>query len=226
MPPTVQAPGSKKGNRMEGAQGLRLRLVGSWTRVVITAAVVLVLWLAFAWLAATGRLAELRYLNVPLLHPYPPAGYVQNPFNLGEKDNLINVAQAAQVKADLLRDGQLELEALAQGDPNLAGQADTGRAKDTLLTLIAKNNAAGVIERQQTKLDSVAVGRSPDPSDSSIQWVVEEKGTATISRHSNANDTLVSSQAVRFDAKFWMLKVGNHYLIADVLINSQPISGG
>jgi hypothetical protein len=211
---------------MEGAQGLRLRLVGSWTRVLITAAVLLVLWLAFAWLAATGRLAELRYLNVPLLHPYPPAGYVQNPFNPGDKGNLINVAQAAQVKADLVQDGQLELQALAQGDPNLAGQADTGRAKDTLLMLIAKNNAAGVIERQQTKLDSVVVGRSPDPGDSSIQWVVEENGTATISRYSKANDTLISSQAVRFDAKFWMLKVGNHYLIADVLINSQPISGG
>ncbi len=211
---------------MEGAQGLRLRLVGSWTRVLITAAVLLVLWLAFAWLAATGRLAELRYLNVPLLHPYPPAGYVQNPFNPGDKGNLINVAQAAQVKADLVQDGRLELQALAQGDPNLAGQADTGRAKDTLLTLIAKNNAAGVIERQLTKLDSMMVGHSPDPSDSSIQWVVEEKGTATISRHSKTNDALVSSQAIRFDAKFWMVKVGNHYLIADVLINSQPITGG
>jgi hypothetical protein len=211
---------------MEGAQGLRLRLVGSWTRVGITAVVLLVLWLAFAWLAATGRLAELGYLNVPLLHPYPPAGYVQNPFNPGDKGNLINVAQAAQVKADLLQDGQLELQALAQGDPDLVGQADTGRAKETLLALIAKNNAAGVTERQQTKLDSVVVGRSPDPSDSSIQWVVEEKGSATISRNSKANDTLVSSQSVRFDAKFWMLKVGSHYLIADVLIDSQPITGG
>src|ERR1700738_5073402 len=141
MPPTVQAPGSKKGNRMEGAQGVRLRLGGRWTR-----AVGLGPWLAFAWLAATGRLAELPYLNVPLLHPYPPAGYVQNPFNPGDKGNLINVAQAAQVKADLVQDGQPELKALARGDPNLAGQADTGRAKDTLLMLIAKNNAAGVIE--------------------------------------------------------------------------------
>src|SRR6202521_3119753 len=104
MPPTVQAPGSKKGNRMEGAQGLRLRLVGSWTRVVITAAVVLVLWLAFAWLAATGRLAELRYLNVPLLHPYPPAGYGQNPFNPGGRSDLISVSEAGRVKTDLLKD--------------------------------------------------------------------------------------------------------------------------
>src|SRR5207237_10053485 len=120
MPPTVQAPGSKKGNRMEGAQGLRLRLVGSWTRVLITAAVILVLWLAFAWLAATGRLAELPYLNVPLLHPYPPAGYVRNPFNPVDKHNLVNAAQAAQVKADLHQDVTLEFQALATGDPNLA----------------------------------------------------------------------------------------------------------
>ena len=74
---------------MEGAQGLRLRLVGSWTRVVITAAVVLVLWLAFAWLAATGRLADLRYLNVPIVHPYPPAGYAQNSFNPGTRATLL-----------------------------------------------------------------------------------------------------------------------------------------
>src|SRR5438445_12025673 len=100
MPPTVQTPGSKKGNRMEGAQGLRLRLVGSWTRGVSTAAVVLVLWLAFAWLAATGRLADLRYLNVPILHPHPPAAYGQNPFTPGHKGDLINVAQAPQLKAD------------------------------------------------------------------------------------------------------------------------------
>src|ERR1700686_3171978 len=125
MPPTVQAPGSEKGNRMEGAQGLHLRLLGRWTRVVIPAAVVLVLWLAFAWLAATGRLAELGYLNVPILHPYPPAGYVQNPFNPGDKGNLINVAQAAQVKADLLRDGQVELRAAGTGDGSLALQSDT-----------------------------------------------------------------------------------------------------
>src|SRR5438552_17518999 len=143
MPPTVQAPGSKKGNRMEGAQGLRLRLVGSWTRVLITAAVLLVLWVAFAWLAATGRLAELRYLNVPVLHPYPPAGYVQNPFNAGDKSDLIRVAEASQVKADLLSDGQTELRALEAGDPTLLDQADTGRAKAQGVALINQNNTSG-----------------------------------------------------------------------------------
>src|SRR5437667_9063793 len=152
MPPTVQAPGSKKGNRMEGAQGLRLRLVGSWTRVVITAAVVLVLWLAFAWLAATGRLAELRYLNVPLLHPYPPAGYVQNPFNSGDKGDLINVAQAAQVKADLIRDGQVEVRAAQAGDGTPASGRSPGRTLTAPRALLQQNRRQGRVERFQTRL--------------------------------------------------------------------------
>src|ERR1700738_1923196 len=147
MPPTVQAPGSKKGNRMEGAQGVRLRLGGRWTR-----AVGLGPWLAFAWLAATGRLAELPYLNVPILHPYPPAGYVQNPFNPGDKGNLINVAQAAQVKADLARDGELELRAAETGDGSLALQSDTGRALQALTALIDQNNRQGIVERVQNSV--------------------------------------------------------------------------
>ena len=209
---------------MEGAQGLGLRLVGSWTRVLITAAVLIVLWLVFVWLAATGRLAEIRYLNVPLIHPYPPAGYVQNPFDRADKGDLIGVADAARIKADLLRDGQIELQALANGDTSLAGQADTGRALDRLVALIEKNNAAGVVERQQTTLESVVSGRLADPNNSSIQWVVEEKGTATISRYSKSSNDLTGSQSIRFDAKFWMLKIGGRYLVADVLINSQPRS--
>ena len=74
---------------MEGAHNLRQRVVGSRTRFLITASVLVLLWLVFVWLAATGRLAELRYLNVPLLHPYPPAGYVQNPFNPSDKGDLL-----------------------------------------------------------------------------------------------------------------------------------------
>src|SRR5438105_5994622 len=154
MPPTVQAPGSKKGNRMEGAQGVGLRLVGSWTRVLITAAVLLVLWLAFAWLAATGRLGELRYLNVPLIHPYPPAGYVQNPFNPGDKSDIINVAQAAQVKADLLRDGQVEVAAAASGDPGTPSTALTGRALDNFAALIHQNNSDNAAQRTDNLFDA------------------------------------------------------------------------
>ena len=81
------------------------RVVGSRTRFLLTASVLVLLWLVFVWLAATGRLAELRYLNVPLVHPYPPAGYVQNPFNPSDKGDLVSVSEASLVKIDLLADG-------------------------------------------------------------------------------------------------------------------------
>jgi hypothetical protein len=182
------------------------------------------LWLVFVWLAATGRLAELRYLNVPLLHPYPPAGYVQNPFNPSDKGDLINVGEANRVKTDLLADGQLELRALEIGDVALLSNADTGRAKDKLSTLIAQNNSRGISERQQTSFTAVNVGHLADPNDSSIVWSVEERGTGTISRYSKATSTPISQQTVRFTARFWLVRVGDHYLIADALITSQPTS--
>jgi hypothetical protein len=204
--------------------GVRLLIVGSWTRVVITASLLLAFWLVIAWLAATGRLADLRYVNVPLVHLYPPAGYVQNPFNPSNRGDLINVSEAARVKADLLRDGQVELQALEAGDPALLGGADTGRAREKLAALIAKNNASGLIERQQMKLDAIVVGRLPDPNDPSIVWAVEERGIGTISRYSKSGGSPVSQQTIRFTAKFWLLKLGERYLIADVLITSEPAS--
>ena len=207
---------------MEGAQGLRLRLVGSWTRVLITAAVLLVLWVAFAWLAATGRWAELRYLNVPILHPYPPAGYVQNPFNPGDKGNLINVAQAAQVKADLARDGQLELRAAETGDGSLALQSDTGRALQALTALIDQNNRQGIVERVQNSVDSVVVGHLADPNDSSAVWAVKETGHASISYVSKSDQSVVRQQAVRFESTFWLVLKGDRYLITDALVQTKP----
>jgi hypothetical protein len=207
---------------MEGAQGLRLRLVGSWTRVLITAAVLLVLWVAFAWLATTGRLAELRYLNVPILHPYPPAGYVQNPFNPGDKGNLINVAQAAQVKADLARDGELELRAAETGDGSLALQSDTGRALQALTALIDQNNRQGIVERVQNSVDSVVVGQLADPNDSSAVWAVKETGHASISYVSKSDQSVVRQQAVRFESTFWLVLKGDRYLITDALVQTKP----
>src|SRR5436190_5466167 len=153
---------------MEGAHILRQRVVGSRTRFLITASVLVLLWLVFVWLAATGRLAELRYLNVPLLHPYPPAGYMQNPFNPGDKGDLINVAQAAQVKADLLRDGQVEVAAAASGDPGTLSSVLTGRALDKFTALIQQNNSQNVAERTVNHFDSVVTGRMADPNDPNI----------------------------------------------------------
>ncbi len=210
---------------MEGARRLRLLVVGSWTRVAITASLLAALWLVVAWLAVTGRLADARYWNVPLVHPYPPSGYVQNPFNPGDKGDVISVSEAARVKADLLGDGQVELRALELGDTSLLADSDTGRSRDGLAALIAQNNAAGVFEREQIKLDSIVVGRLPDPNVPSIAWVVEERGTAMISYLSKSSNALVRQQSLRATARFWLLKSGGHYVIADVQITSTPLSG-
>src|ERR1700694_1617287 len=84
-------------------------VLGSWTRTAAVAAVILIAFIVVAVLAITGRLGDLRYTNIPLVHPYPPAGYYQNPFNPGDHSDLVNLAQADRVKADLAADGQIEI---------------------------------------------------------------------------------------------------------------------
>ncbi len=206
---------------MEGAHRVRGLVVGSWTRILVTAGVILALWVAFVSLAVSGHLGDLRYVNVPVLHPYPPAGYVQNPFNVADKGDLISVTEAATVKADLVRDGQLELQALEQGDPAAHDNADTGRASASLSALIAKNNAAGVYERETVHVSEVVVGRSADPNDPSIMWLVQERGSGTIADYSKSTNSLVRQQSISFLARYWLQKVGGRYLIADVLITPQ-----
>jgi len=105
---------------MEGAHRVRGFVLGSWTRLLIAAGIILALWAVFIGLAISGRLGELRYLNVPLLHPYPPAGYVQNPWNTGDKGDLISQSEANQVRADLLKDGPQDSAALARMRKNVA----------------------------------------------------------------------------------------------------------
>jgi hypothetical protein len=210
---------------MEGAHTMRGLVAGSWTRVLVTAGVVLALWAAFVGLALSGHLGDLRYLNVPVLHPYPPAGYVQNPFNAGDKSDLISVSQASEVKADLLKDGQTELRALEVGDPALLSSAAIGRAEEKVAALIAQNNSAGVIERENVRLDSVAVGRLGDPNDPSIVWMVEEHGTGTITYVSKSTQAVLRSQSVRFTSRFWLTKIGGQYLISDALVQSEPVAG-
>ncbi len=205
-------------------EGVRLLVVGSWTRVLITASLLLAFWLVIAWLAITGRLADLRYLNVPLVHEYPPAGYVQNPFNPSDKGDLVSVTEAARVKADLLEDGQLELRALELGDVAPLNGAATGRALERLSALIAQNNATGLVEREQIKFDAIIVGRLPDPNDPSIVWMVEERGVGAISFYSKSTNALVKQESVRFTSRFWLAKVENRYLIADALVRSEPVS--
>ena len=120
---------------LPGSVGLRSKprtmgdtVAGSWTRTIAVAAVLVIVFLGLAVLAVTGQLGDLRYANIPLIRPYPPAGYYQNPFDPGDRSDLIDAAQASRVKADLVADGQAELRAVEAGDISLVAQADTGKA--------------------------------------------------------------------------------------------------
>ncbi len=208
---------------MEAARRFGDLLIGSWTRFVVAGTLIVAFWLAFAWLATTGRLADLRYVDLPF-RPYPPAGYVQNPFNPADKGDLIDAKEAARVGADFLLNGGIELLASERGDVELLKQADTGRALDALAALIARNNAQGIYERGENRVESVVVGRLPDPNDRHIAWAVRERGTATLSYYSKAAGTLVRRENIRAESTFWLQRVGDRYLIADALVHTEPLA--
>jgi hypothetical protein len=200
-------------------------VLGSWPRTLALAAALLVVFAVVAVLAITGRLGDLRYANVPLVHPYPPAGYYQNPFDPGDRGDLVNVAQANRVKSDLLVDGQTEIQAFESGDASLLGQADTGRSLTTVKELLQQNTARGQTMRVQNHVTSVVVGKLTDPNDASISWCVREKGSSSISYIDSASGRVVRQLSVTFDDKFWLAPVGGRYLIVDAEVSSNPAGG-
>jgi hypothetical protein len=171
------------------------------------------------WLSLTGRLAGLQYANVPVVHPYPPTGYVVNPFT-GDARDLIKGSDAQQVKSDLLRDGDTQLAAFAQGSTAVLPQTATGNYLAKLNESVAANNAQGVVYREQHHLDSIVVGRLPDPNaPTSIVWCVEERGSGQSLYLSKSNGATVSSYRGHFQNRFWLARVGDRYLIADAAIS-------
>jgi len=200
-------------------------LVGSWVRTGVVALLALLIFAVAAWAGATGRLAGLRYADIPWIHPYPPAGFYVNPLNpTGDRGDLIDAANANRVKADLLMDGELELKALQANDISLLGQADTGNSLATIRSLLLQNQAAGLTEDFQNNLTSIRVGKLTDPNDASVTWCVEEIGTSRITLTKATSGEVVRQSSIRFDDKFWMVIVGGRYLITDVEAHSQPVS--
>ena len=96
-----------------GARGAVMRdaVLGSWARTGLAAAIIVLILGGVLALAATGQLGDFRYLNVPLVHPWPPTGYYQNPFNPTDRGDIVSASEAAKVKNDLVADGQVELQA-------------------------------------------------------------------------------------------------------------------
>jgi hypothetical protein len=203
---------------------MRNAVLGSWTRTGLAAVVLVLILGSIAVLGATGQLSDLRYLNIPLIHPWPPAGNYQNPFNPTDRGDIINASQAAKVKGDLVEDGQVELKAYQASDGSLLDGADTGNRLVKLRAALVQNHAAGVSEDFTNQLTSVRVGKLADPNDASVTWCVEEVGTSRITLTNAANGQTIRQYTIRFDDKFWMVLVGGRYLITDAEVQSETIS--
>jgi hypothetical protein len=201
-------------------------VVSSWTRTLAVAAVLLLAFIVLAALALTGRLGDLRYANIPLVHPYPPPGYYLNPFNPGDRGDLVDAAQAGRVRADLLRDGQFELVASASGDVSNLESADTGNRLVKVREVIAQDLARGQVVKVTTHLDSLTVGRLQDPADPSVSWCVREVGTSVLTYESKTSGQVLQTQSIRFDGKYWLVLTGGRYLITDAQISNQPDRSG
>jgi hypothetical protein len=205
-----------------GSAGTPADLVlGSWRRTLVAASVIL---LAFAGvIAAATTFGDLRHANFPG-HPYPPPGFYRNPFS--GSDDLVNASLAQQVKTDLMRDGQIELEAFATGDASMLALSDTGNRLIRLQQLVQQNNAQGILQRELNRLDKVVVGHLQDPRQPSIDWCVSEQGMTTVTDLAKSNGQTLRTQRFRFDSRFWLVKSGDHYLIADAELSTQPSAGG
>src|SRR5438132_1559741 len=159
---------------------MRNAVLGSWTRTGLAAVVLVLILGSIAVLGANGQLSYLRYLNIPLIHPWPPAGNYQNPFNPTDRGDIINASQAAKVKSDLGEDGQVELKAYQASDGSLLDGADTGNRLVKLRAALVQNHAAGVSEDFTNQLTSIRVGKLADPNDAAVTWCVAEVGTSRL----------------------------------------------
>ena len=191
-------------------------VTGSWTRTLAVLGAFVVVAAILGGLAASGRFGDLRYASIPWLRPWPPAGTYQNPFNPTDRGDLINSAEASRVKSDLVADGKVEVDAFGRGQTDPLASALTGQALAKATQGVLANNHAGLFEQGQTKLESIQVGRLDDPNDTSIHWVVEEKGVSTLTFVDQATGQVARQQSFRFDGKYWMVLVNGRYLIADV----------
>lgn len=208
-----------------GARGKR-RPCGGSTGILVAVALLATLAVALVgWASLSGRLASLQYTNVPFVHRYPPQGMFVNPFT-GDPRDLISVAEAQKVRSDFLQDGQTELDAFSRGDPAPLPNAETGRALSKARQVMTQNTAQGLVERDEVHIESVSVGFLADSNDSQIRWCVREIGHGAVVFASRSTGAVVSRKEVRFDSKYWLIQSGGRYLIADVLITTQPSNAG
>jgi hypothetical protein len=195
-------------------------VLGGSKRTLLAAALLIVLAGVVVWLGLTGRLTDLRHADLPF-HPYPPTGYAYNPFNPGSRDDLINTAEASRVKADLLRDGDMELSALATGDNQLLEQSTTGNFLSKLQESLAANESRGLLEKEENHLNSVVVGRLADPASPSVNWCVEERGSGIVTLIAKSTGQVAGTRKFTSVSKFWLARSGDRFLITDAQMSAR-----
>ena len=189
-------------------------MTGSWSRTLAAIGVLVVLAAILSTLTLSGRFADLRYADIPWLRP--PQGFAVNPLNPTDRGDLINLAEAAKVRSDLQADGRIEVDAYAHGLTDPLSEADTGRALAKAVEGVISNNHAGLYEVASSQLDSVVVGRLPDPNQTTISWCLVERGVSTLTFVAQSTGATVRTESFRFEGKFWLTRVNGRYLIADV----------
>ena len=127
--------------------------------------------------------------------------------------------------ADLVTDGQIELQATRTGDGSHLTEADAGNNLARLKSVLARNAAGGVTEDFTNQLSKVTVGKLVDPNDRTVTWCVEEIGTSRITYSRTSDGSVVSQQLIKFDDRFWLVDQGGHYLITDVQVATQVVAG-
>jgi hypothetical protein len=207
---------------VRAGRGVMDMALGSWRRTAIVGVLLVVLFVAVIVLATA--VGPLRRTSFPG-HPYPPNGSVQNPFS-SDPDDLLNAGDVARVRVDFEADGRLELDAFAKGDVAILQGADAGGRLQTLQQLIVQNNAIGIVQRYQNHAQNIVVGRHVAPTGSATTWYIEERGTASLSDVAKASGQVLRTQDYSFDGRFWLAKVGDHYLITDAAISNTPSAGG
>jgi hypothetical protein len=191
-------------------------------RFIAALGALLIIGVLISALAITGRFSDLRHANIPIVHPYPPAGFEFDALNPGNEDDLVRISDANQVRADLLRDGDAELSALEHGDASLLLAADAGGRLAKLQAHIARDKTAGIVEIETNQMESIIVGHYRDPADASVIWCVHEVGHASVLTKSLSVASQQSVAHFRFDGRFWLRKTGSHYLIIDADVANAP----
>jgi hypothetical protein len=194
---------------------------GGWGIASAVAIVAVVLVVVIGWLSLTGRLAGLQYANVPVVHPYPPAGYYVNPFT-GDQRDLVRTADAHEVRSDFDRESQLQLDAFARGDRSLLPQTAAGRYLTTLDGSLQTNTASGILEQEKDNTTSVVVGHLADPNASGVTWCVEQKGSGQTRFVRKSDGSVARTLKFHFTSRYWMQRLGDHYLMVDAMIESVP----